>query len=401
MDIIIKKGVANGTVTAPPSKSVSHRALISAALSAGCCEIKNIAFSEDVKATINCLEALGAKFSINNDSVTITGINSFKNKITKELNCNESGSTLRFMIPICLLFGQKITLVGAKRLFERSLSVYEEIAEECGFLFEKGESSLTVCGKLQGKTFHVKGNISSQFISGLLFALPLANTNSEIIFTTKIESKPYIDMTISCLKDFGVVADFTDERILINGSQKYNSVDYTIEGDYSNAAFFEALNYLGHNVSVNGLKRDSLQGDKVYEQMFKKLDAGFTELDISNCPDLAPILMTVAAAKNGANFIGTKRLEIKESDRGQAISDELSKFGIKTEILENSITIFPGKICTPTKPINSHNDHRIVMSMAVLMTTTGGLINNSEAVNKSFPSFFDELSDLGIKIGVK
>ncbi len=398
MNVIIEKGKACGRISAPPSKSVTHRALICAALSGGESEIRNISYSDDINATINCLEALGAKFCKNDTSITVYGITDFTHQVTKPLECNESGSTLRFMIPICLLFGQKITLKGAKRLFERSLSVYEEIAQNNGFLFEKDDTSVTICGKLDGGIFSVPGNISSQFISGLLFALPFASSKSEIVLTTALESKPYIDITIKALADFGINVEMNENDINILPNQRYVSRDYIVEGDYSNAAFFEALNLIGGDVEIEGLSADSLQGDKIYEQMFKEIKNGFCNLDISNCPDLAPILMTVAAANHGAEFTGTRRLKIKESDRGQAMSDELAKFGIMTEIYENSIKVLPEKIQKPITPICSHNDHRIVMSCAILLTLTGGTIESAEAVNKSFPDFFEILSSLNIGV---
>lgn len=397
----IEKGTAYGRVEAPPSKSVSHRYLICGALSGGSV-IENVAFSEDIKATLNCLSALGAEYEIDGSTVKIGGISPDKAVKCAELFCNESGSTLRFLIPLCLLFGQKITLKGTERLMSRSLAVYKEMCLLQGIEFTENKESVTVCGKLTAGKYSVRGDVSSQFISGLMFALPLLGSDSIIDITGALESGSYLGMTVKALAEFGVRISRTDEHtIFIKGNQTYKPRTLRVEGDYSNAAFFEAFNSVGGNVAVAGLKKDTCQGDAVYRKLFGKLVRGCPEIDISDCPDLAPVLMAVAAANNGVKLIGTHRLKIKESDRGAAMAEELAKFGCNTEVWENEITVHPRALKTPELPLSGHNDHRIVMALSLLCSITGGSIYGAEAVNKSFPDYFRKLSSLGIKVEEK
>lgn len=397
----IEKGTAYGRVEAPPSKSVSHRYLICGALSGGSV-IENVAFSEDIKATLNCLSALGAEYEIDGGTVKIGGISPDKAVKCAELFCNESGSTLRFLIPLCLLFGQKITLKGTERLMSRSLAVYKEMCLSQGIEFTEDKESVTVCGKLTAGKYSVRGDVSSQFISGLMFALPLLPDDSIIDITGALESGSYLGMTVKALAEFGVRISRTDEHtIFIKGNQTYKPRTLRVEGDYSNAAFFEAFNSVGGNVAVAGLKKDTSQGDVVYRKLFGKLVRGCPEIDISDCPDLAPVLMAVAAANNGVKLIGTHRLKIKESDRGAAMAEELAKFGCNTEVWENEITVHPRALKTPELPLSGHNDHRIVMALSLLCSITGGSIYGAEAVNKSFPDYFRKLSSLGIKVEEK
>lgn len=397
----IKKGTAYGRVEAPPSKSVSHRYLICGALSGGSV-IENVAFSEDIKATLNCLSALGAEYEIDGSTVKTGGISPDKAIKSAELFCNESGSTLRFLIPLCLLFGQKITLKGTQRLMSRSLAVYKEMCLSQGIEFTEDKESVTVCGKLTAGKYSVRGDVSSQFISGLMFALPLLPDDSIIDITGALESGSYLGMTVKALAEFGVRISRTDEHtIFIKGNQTYKPRTLRVEGDYSNAAFFEAFNSVGGNVAVAGLKKDTCQGDAVYRKLFGKLVRGCPEIDISDCPDLAPVLMAVAAANNGVRLTGTHRLKIKESDRGAAMAEELAKFGCNTEVWENEITVHPRALKTPELPLSGHNDHRIVMALSLLCSITGGSIYGAEAVNKSFPDYFRKLSSLGIKVEEK
>lgn len=397
----IEKGTAYGRVEAPPSKSVSHRYLICGALSGGSV-IENVAFSEDIKATLNCLSALGAEYEIDGSTVKTGGILPDKAIKSAELFCNESGSTLRFLIPLCLLFGQKITLKGTERLMSRSLAVYKDMCLSQGIEFTEDKESVTVCGKLTPGKYSVRGDVSSQFISGLMFALPLLPDDSIIDITGALESGSYLGMTVKALAEFGVRISRTDEHtIFIKGNQTYKPRTLRVEGDYSNAAFFEAFNSVGGNVAVAGLKKDTCQGDAVYRRLFGKLVRGCPEIDISDCPDLAPVLMAVAAANNGVRLTGTHRLKIKESDRGAAMAEELAKFGCNTEVWENEITVHPRVLKTPELPLSGHNDHRIVMALSLLCSITGGSIYGAEAVNKSFPDYFRKLASLGIKVEEK
>ena len=397
----IEKGTAYGRVEAPPSKSVSHRYLICGALSGGSV-IENVAFSEDIKATLNCLKALGADYEIDSSTVMIGGISPDKAIKSAELFCNESGSTLRFLIPLCLLFGQKITLKGTERLMSRSLAVYKDMCLSQGIEFTEDKESVTVCGKLSAGKYSVRGDVSSQFISGLMFALPLLENDSIIDITGAIESGSYLGMTVKALADFGIRISRTDEHtVFIKGNQTYKPRTLCVEGDYSNAAFLEAFNSVGGNVAVTGLKKDTCQGDAVYRKLFGKLVRGCPEIDISDCPDLAPVLMAVAAANNGVRLTGTHRLKIKESDRGKAMAEELSKFGCSVKVYENEIEVKKRGITTPTDILSGHNDHRIVMALSLLCSITGGSISGAEAVNKSFPDYFRRLASLGIKVEEK
>ncbi len=397
MIVTIEKGRAEGTVTAPPSKSMAHRNLICAAFTEKS-TVRGVDFSQDIKATLACLEALGADIEINGSTVTLGGVG--RNRLKSDcLFCNESGSTLRFMIPLCLLNEEEITLTGSKRLFERPNKIYADICESQNLGFEQNESSITVKGKLRNGNFAVPGDISSQFISGLMFVLPLLEGDSIITLTGKIESRSYIFLTLKALSDFGIKIEQTSyDTYYIKGGQTYKNRDVTVEGDYSNAAFFEALNYLGGEVEIQGLDEKSLQGDRVYAELFPRLITGKANIDISDCPDLAPVLFAVAAAKNGGNFIGTKRLKIKECDRAEAMKEELSKFGIKVTVEENSVEVEKGELKAPLQLLHGHNDHRIVMALSVLSTLTGGCIDEAESVAKSFPDFFDRFGETGIQI---
>lgn len=398
----IEKSKAFGRIQAPPSKSMAHRYLICSALCRGKSTVSGLSYSEDIMATVDCLRALGASIEISGNKAVCNGENLLSGTMPNRLNCRESGSTLRFMIPICLLSDRQIELFGSERLFKRSLSIYEEICRNQNLDFCVYGNSVAVKGVLQSGKYAVRGDVSSQFISGLMFALPLLKNDSIIDITGDLESKAYIGMTVKTLADFGVRISRTDERtVLIKGSQSYKHRDIKVEGDYSNAAFLDAFNLIGGNVLVKGLDENSLQGDKVYKKFFRELVNGCPTLDIADCPDLGPILMAVAAAFNGAVITGTRRLKIKESDRGAAMSAELKKFGIKAEVFDNYIVVHKGGLKTPVLPLDGHNDHRIIMSLAVLATLTGGEIYGAQAVAKSYPEFFKDIASLGIIVGEK
>lgn len=396
MTVTIKQSKAQGTVSAPPSKSMAHRALICGALTGGS-QIENIEYSNDISATLDCLKALGANIEKNGNSVILGGLDPFKSK-GATLDCRESGSTLRFMIPLCMLSGSEITLTGSNRLFARNLGIYEQIAEQNGILFQKGENRLTVCGKLKSGNYRVAGNISSQFISGLLFVLPLLNGDSTLEITGDYESEPYVDLTLKSLCDFGVKIEKQSRIYKISGNQKYTAKNTTVEGDYSNAAFLDGFNLIGGDVTVTGLDSASLQGDRMYKQMFAGLKNGEKHFDLSNCPDLAPVMFALSAVFGGAEFTGTRRLKIKESDRACAMASELKKFGIDVDVFENSVTVHKGKLQVPSETLFGHNDHRIVMALSLLCTLTGGSINDAQAVAKSYPDYFEKIKSLGIVV---
>ena len=397
MNIRIEKSVARGEIIAPPSKSYAHRLLLCGALAQGESEIKGIIDSEDMLATLDVISALGASTEIKNQTAYIKGAKLKENKGTLKFNCRESGSTLRFIIPIALTLGGVCEFYGSERLLERGVSVYEELFNEKGIEFKVEKDKITANGRLTSGVFNVPGNISSQFISGLLFALPLLTGNSVINITTELESAGYIDLTLDAISAFGVQIEKRENSFFIKGGQKYKPCHIAVEGDMSNAAFLEAFNHLGGEVSVLGLNKDSKQADSVYFKLFNSLKSGYSEIDVSSCPDLAPILFTVAAIYDGAKFTGTRRLKIKESDRADAMAMELSKLGALVEVNENSVIVKKSKLVAPKEPISSHNDHRIVMSMAVLLSHFGGEIQDYEAVSKSYPDFFSEISKIGIR----
>ena len=395
----IKPSKGKGIMPAPPSKSMAHRLLIGAGLSSGTSVIEGISSSEDMKATLDCLSAIGAKYEISGDKVTITGADIQNIPEDAVLRCRESGSTLRFFIPICLLDGKRRTLTGSEKLLSRPLSVYEEIFKKQNIEFDTAPDKITLCGKLQSGNYKIKGNISSQFITGLLFVLPLMEEDSLIQLIPPVESCSYINLTIEALSTFGIEVKWQDEKTLyIKGKQQYNAVSAKVEGDYSNAAFFAALNELGSEIEMTGLNPNSLQGDQVYEKNFALLGKGMPTINISDCPDLGPILFALAAVKGGGIFTGTRRLKIKESDRASAMAEELMKFGVAVTVHEDSVIVYPHNFHAPEEPIFGHNDHRIVMSCAVLLTLTGGKIEGAEASSKSLPDFFDRLKNLGFEV---
>lgn len=398
MRISIEKCTPCGTVAAPPSKSMAHRLLICGGLSRGRSVIRGIAPSQDVLATLDCLKALGAAFTYEDDTVTIDGIG-IPGPAAGPLLCRESGSTLRFFLPLCMFGNDGKLLYGSETLLGRPLGVYRDICKEQGIRFENDGKQISVKGNLSAGIYSVPGNISSQFITGLLFALPLLDGDSQINIVPPIESLSYINMTLDALRTFGVSVYWEDSCTLkIKGNQQFRPQQVAVEGDYSNAAFFAALGCLGADVRVTGLKEDSLQGDKVYNELFQKLGGTAPQIDISDCPDLGPVLFAVAAAKNGGVFTGTRRLRIKESDRGAAMAEELQKFGVSVDIEEDRITVEPGAFYKPQEVLYGHNDHRIVMSLCVLLTLVGGSIDGAEAVNKSMPDFFDRMKSLGVTV---
>ena len=399
MNVTIRPGKARGTVTAPPSKSMAHRLLICAGLGEGTSRISGLSYNEDILATIDCLRALGAVCKVDGDAVTVIGTKVQTATPKETLCCRESGSTLRFFIPLALSCGKAVSFTGTEKLLSRPLHIYQQLCKEKGFLFWLDGQELQVQGKLTGGTYQIPGDVSSQFITGLLFALPMTEQDSYIEITTPLESKSYIDLTMQALQSFGVKAYWQDsKRIFVPGGQRYEARDMTVEGDYSGAAFYGAMNVLGSDITVLGLAKDSLQGDKVYASYMQQLANGTPEIDISDCPDLGPVLFAVAAAKNGAVFTGTKRLKIKESDRAAAMAQELAVFGTKVTVEENSVTVIPADFHAPDRVLRGHNDHRIVMSLAVLLMLTGGEIQGAQAVRKSFPDFFEKLKQLGIEV---
>ena len=389
-----------GTVQAPPSKSLAHRYLIGAALSGKVCALSGIDYSEDILASMDCLRALGAKVTMEADKVTVDP-EGFMQAEDPVLQCRESGSTLRFFIPLALCLGRPVTLRGSRRLFERPLDVYETLCREKGFSFCKTGDSVTLCGKLQGGLYKLRGDISSQFITGLIFGLLHLGEESTIRVLPPFESRSYVDLTLSALRSFGADVAFTDDYTVAIKPAVLRGYAGRIEGDYSNAAFLDAFNLVGGNVRVENLNPESLQGDRVYRDYFQKLCADTPTLDISDCPDLGPILFAVAAMKNGAVFTGTDRLKAKESDRGMAMHRELCKLGGGLVFGENRITVPKQELRYRGEILEGHNDHRIVMALSVILCRTGGSVAGTEAVKKSYPGFFADIKQLGAAVELK
>ncbi len=413
MKIKIIPSAAKGEISAPPSKSYAHRMIICAALSEGESIINGFSENEDISATLDCIKVLGAGCKINGDRLIITGIikknteeHYRKEKVdfpeankTMVFPCRESGSTLRFFIPLSLVLGERSRFEGSERLMQRGIDVYKKIFAGKGIICENKNVGIEFSGKLSGGKYVLPGDVSSQFVSGLLFALPILGEDSIIKVLPPVESRGYIDITIDVLSNFGIKIEEPEKNIfIVKGSQKYIRNKVTVEGDWSNGAVLLALGELSGHVDVLGLNARSLQGDCIVTQMLEKLNVPGEVIDISDCPDLGPVLFSVAAAKHGATFTGTRRLRIKESDRAAAMAEELNKFGIKVTVEENSVTVHEGILKTPTVSCKSHYDHRIVMAITLLGTLVGCEIENAEAIAKSYPEFFSVLRSLGIKM---
>ncbi len=393
----------SGKVSVPPSKSIAHRAIICAALAKGRSVITNISFSEDITATVNAMRLAGADISVKDNSIIVVGIERFE-KLCSSIDCNESGSTLRFLIPIMIsLFGEAC-FTGKGRLGKRPLDVYYDIfkAQNIDYAVSDDPFSLLVKGRLSSGVFQVPGNISSQFITGLLLALPLLDNDSEIAITSTLESKGYIDLTLQTMKAFGVtVTNENYTRFFVKGNQKYTSTDYAVEGDYSQAAFFEVANFIGNDLDICGINQDSLQGDKQILEILDTLKTAqendLVVIDGAQCPDIIPIAAVAACLRKGkTRFINVGRLKLKESDRLSVVVEELSKIGGNITATEDSLVIdgvdtFNGTIT------DSHNDHRIAMMLAIAATRCCGAltINGYECVSKSYPDFFEVYKSLG------
>lgn len=416
MNVQLKKiNSLHGDLVARPSKSFAHRYLIAASLSDDESVISNVDFSNDIVATLNCIHAFGKKHFREFEKHKVLFSNECTKNFDPTFDCKESGTTLRIFLPIALSKYDKTTFIGSDRLIERGIDIYENIFKYVTFY--KDKYSISTKGTINAGHFELPGNISSQYISGLLYALPLLDGDSEIVITTELESTNYILMTLEVLKNYGVHIETNLTRrgelcepenrrgefhepvyFKIKGNQKFIAHNFSIEGDYSNAAFIDAFNYFGNDINLTGLNPDSLQSDKVYKKYFDVLDKDFSEIDISNCIDLGPILITFAALKYGAKFTGTSRLKIKESDRGNAIAEELRKCGADISVLENEIIVNKKELHSSTTPFNSHNDHRIAMSLSLLSTQFDIEISGSECVSKSYPGYFDDLKSLGATI---
>lgn len=391
---IIDRSSAAGTVAAPPSKSYAHRLLIAAFLSGGSTRVGGIELSRDIEATLGCIRALGGLVSAKSGCVTV----SVGGTAGGILPCNESGSTLRFMIPIALALQGGGLFSGTEKLFSRGIGEYEKIFATQGITCIKGGSSLQISGRLRSGEVTIDGSLSSQYITGLMFALPLLHGESHITILPPVGSRGYIAITADVLHHAGVDVRLGENEIFIRGDQKYNLSCCTVEGDWSNAAFLEIYNCLGGDVSVTNLNPGSLQGDMVYREHFAALCSGRCTIDLADCIDLGPVLFTLAALKHGARFVNAGRLRIKESDRISDIACELQKIGARVVSCGDEVEVFPAEHLAGPQTFSSHNDHRIAMSLAAVGSLCGARIEGCEAVGKGYPSFFNEIGKLGINI---
>lgn len=399
MKVNILPSKTSGEVSAPPSKSFAHRYLIGSVLSRGKCVIKNIADSDDISATLSCIEQLGG--SVTKDGNTVTVIPTAKSQIENAVfDCKESGSTLRFFIPVVLATGAKnCTFSGSERLLARGIKEYEKLFENSDVKIKSDEKSIEVNGTLSAGNYEISGEVSSQYTTGMLFALSSTPGKSTLKITGNAESRAYVDMTIKVLKDFGADIKETEKNFFeINGKGRLSPGEFTVEGDWSNAAFLIALSRFAGTISVSGLNENSVQGDRFCTAAFDALDGENAEIDLKDCPDLAPILFSYAAYKNGGKFTNTRRLRMKESDRANVMAEELKKFGANVKVYENSVEIEKTQLKPPIVPLCGHNDHRIVMALSVLATVFGAEIDGAEAVNKSYPDFFRDINKAGVNV---
>lgn len=394
----IENSILNGAVTAPPSKSAAHRALICSFLAGGG-SVFPIINSKDMQATTGVIDALKR-----GDST---------------LNCIESGSTLRFMIPVAASLGKSVTFTGEGRLPERPVGEYLEILPKHNVKVESnGFLPLSISGKLTNGTYEAAGDVSSQYITGLLLALANVDGDSAVILTTKLQSKPYVDMTVKVMADYGVDVKETEFGYLIHGNQQFKKLDYTVEGDWSQAAFFLVAGAIGGDITVNGLDMNSTQGDKEIVNVIRNFGGNITvddneircfggelkgtEIDASDIPDLVPIIAVLAAFAKGKTVIkGAERLRYKESDRIESVVQNLKLLGAQVQETTDGMIINGGKKLNSAK-LKGFNDHRIVMAFSVAGLYIDGAveIDDAESINKSYPSFFEDYNRLGGKADV-
>ena len=412
MDIRISPSVLRGTVEIPSSKSCAHRAIICAALSSDSepSVISGISFSKDIEATLGAMEAFGAKWELTdkeNGIVTVYGIGSMRMSGRRIVNCNESGSTLRFVIPIAAALGYEAEFHGRGRLPQRPINIYTRELGKKGIAFNYNDTMpFDICGQLQSGTYEIEGNVSSQFITGLLFALPMLEGSSVIKLTSHLESRPYVDITIDTMKRFGVVIDETSDSYIIKGGQKYHSHSERVEGDYSQAAFFCVANAINSQVKLDNLIPDSVQGDRriieIVEGSCKNGRIESFRADCSDIPDLVPILSVLAAYGSEESVIyNAQRLRIKESDRLETTAAMLNGLGGDVKITDDGLIIKPTNTLKGGI-VDGCGDHRIVMaaSIAALGCTGDVVITGAEAVEKSYPDFFNDYTKLGGKANV-
>ena len=410
---IIKADKLVGELSPPPSKSVLHRYIIASSLAKGVSKIENISFSEDIIATIEAMKKLGAKIEQKENYLLIDGSDTFKNLNENiEIDCNESGSTLRFLFPLSIVEENKVLFKGRGKLFKRPMTPYFQNFEKYKIKHSYiDENAILLEGQLKSGIYEIDGNISSQFITGLLFSLPLLDGESKIIINGKLESSNYIDISLDCLSKFGIkIINNSYQEFVIEGNQSYRAGNYRTEADYSQAAFFLVANAIGSKIKINDLSENSLQGDKKIIDYISEIDNWNSKdtlvLDGSETPDIIPILSLKAAVSGKKiEIVNVERLRIKESDRLKATVEELSKLNFdliekKDSILINSRENFKVNKNDKVVSLSAHSDHRIAMMIAIAATCYDGeiLLDNLDCVKKSYPNFWEVFLSLGGKI---
>ena len=407
MNVTIRPQKLCGTITPPPSKSQAHRLIIAAALADGESVLSNVAFSQDILATLSCMEQLGARWEkIDGSTIRVQGLAAGAQNMQKDamphLDCGESGSTLRFLIPIALAVAGGGVFSGRGRLMERPQKPYFDLFEEKGISWEQKDGTLTVRGTLESGTFLLPGNVSSQFFTGLLYALPLLDGASRITATTALESESYIAMTMDALKGCGVAVDVLEGKqgsFFVPGAQRYAPTQRRVEADWSQAGFWYAAMALGNLVDVTGMSENSRQGDQVVADAFVKLcRSGDVELDVADCPDLVPPLAAMAAVRKGTtSIVHAARLRIKESDRLSAVTAVMNALGAHIEELHDGLVICGLETLCGGVSVDACNDHRIAMMAAVAATRCKEpvTIEGAECVRKSYPNFWEDYEMLG------
>ena len=404
MKVKIEPGKVQGSVSIPSSKSMAHRAIICASLSKGVSKVGNITYSKDIDATISCMEALGAHIEKFDTYCIISGTDILNQTGDRCLDCHESGSTLRFLIPLASQVKGKVTFKGQGRLMSRPMEIYETLFKNQNLVYQQ-EDTIQIQGNLKPGYYSIKGDVSSQFISGLLFLLPLLKQDSTLEILPPYESKSYVDLTLSMLKQFQIQIDTIDEtHYFIKGNQVYQSKDVLVEGDYSQMAFFAVLSHLNHPVTCLNMDPESLQGDKailsILKDYEKKKDV---TIDLSNCPDLGPVLCVLAAYHPyKTTILHAQRLRMKESDRIEAMETELRKWNVNIESTYDTITIHGKNEYKMDEMvyIHGHNDHRIVMAMCIfgLCAKSESIIEDAQAITKSYPGFFKDILNINGKV---
>ena len=388
MNVTILPGTLEGAVTPPSSKSQTHRAVLALMLAQGEGKLSNLAVSEDIQATQDCVAALKSGQPAQADGLPL-------------LDCGESGSTLRFLIPVALAVRGGGHFTGRGRLMERPQGPYIRLFEEKGILWNQEGTCLTVAGQLEPGVYALPGNVSSQFITGLLYALPLLPGDSRIVLTTPLESRGYVDMTLDMLRRFDIKVEEQEDGFLVPGNQTYQARDLTLEADWSGAAFWYAANFLGAQVDIQGLNSDSVQGDRQIGTLYWKLARpGDVDIDLSQCPDLAPPLAAMAAVRKGTTrFVHAGRLRMKESDRLETIARTLNALGAKAQVWEDTLTL-EGVDHLEGGTVDGCNDHRIAMMAAVAAVACKEPVTilGAECVKKSYPRFWEDYTALGGEI---